>query len=82
MECFSTAELFLHGVTDTCSFLDVPFFYSKGVLGVFSYSRSGSDVGVIMAIMTFQCKCPEVMQTEDGYTLSFGVALLLLFSVK
>ena len=21
----------LHGVTDTCSFLDVPFFYSKGV---------------------------------------------------
>ena len=33
MKCFSTAYLFLLGVTDTCSFLDVPFFYSKGVLG-------------------------------------------------
>ena len=30
MECFSTAELLLHGVTDTCSFLDA---YSKGVFG-------------------------------------------------
>ena len=30
MESFSTAELFLHGVTNTCSFLDA-HFYSKGV---------------------------------------------------
>ena len=33
MECFSTAYLFLHGVTDTCSFLDVPFFTAKVFLG-------------------------------------------------
>ena len=26
MECFSTVYLFLNGVTDTCSFLDAPFF--------------------------------------------------------
>ena len=33
MESSSTAELFVYGVTDTCSFLDTPFFYSKGVFG-------------------------------------------------
>ena len=29
MECFSTAYLFLHGVTDTCTFLDMPFSTAK-----------------------------------------------------
>ena len=29
MESSSTAEVFLHGVTDTCSFLDAPFFMQK-----------------------------------------------------
>ena len=33
MECFFTAYLFLHGVIDTCSFLDVPFFTAKVFLG-------------------------------------------------
>ena len=33
MEYFSTAYLFLHGVTDTCSFLDVFFFTAKVFLG-------------------------------------------------
>ena len=31
MDSSSTVELL--GVTDTCSFLDMPFFYSKDVLG-------------------------------------------------
>ena len=35
MECFSTAYMFLHGVTDTCSFLDVPFYTAKVLLGDF-----------------------------------------------
>ena len=29
MECFSTAYLFLQEVTDTCNFLDAPFFTAK-----------------------------------------------------
>ena len=29
MECFSTTELFVYGVADTCSFLDTPFFTAK-----------------------------------------------------
>ena len=38
MECFSTAYLFLHGVTDTCSFLDAPFFTAKVFLGgIYNY---------------------------------------------
>ena len=36
MECFSTAYLFLHGVTDTCSFLDAPFFTAKVFFGEIS----------------------------------------------
>ena len=33
MEGFYTAELFLYGVTDTCSFLDTPFFTTKMFFG-------------------------------------------------
>ena len=33
MEGFSTAELFLHGVTDTCSFLDAPFLQQRCLRG-------------------------------------------------
>ena len=29
MKYFSIAYLFLHGVTDTCSFLDMPIFTAK-----------------------------------------------------
>ena len=48
----TTAELFLHGVTDTCSFLETPFFYSKGVFwGVIIYKKKltkfGTRVGTI-----------------------------------
>ena len=34
MESFSTAELFLHGVTDTCSFLDAPFLQQSVFWGI------------------------------------------------
>ena len=43
MESSSTAELFVHGVTDTCSFLDAPFLYSKGVEFFF---WGGGEVGI------------------------------------
>ena len=39
MEC-STAELFLHGVTDTCSLLDVHFFTAKVFWGDMYVSKT------------------------------------------
>ena len=50
MECFSAAYLFLHGVTDTCSFLDAPFFLQQRCFFCFFL---GGGIPLILSVILF-----------------------------